>query len=341
MSFTSIEGDKLRCELCPHRCLIAEGRSGICNVRWNEGGGLALPLYGVLSAVSTDPIEKKPLYHFYPGSSSFSVGFYGCSFRCPFCQNYRIAQHVPRSGGRGNTTSGPKAARSVSPKELVENALREGAESIAYTYSEPLVHFEWVRETAEIARERGLFNVLVSNGYLNREPALELLPLIDAANIDLKSFRQEYYRRTIGGDLQPVLDFIRLAAVHSHVEVTTLVIPGETDSTVEISAIAGFLAEIDVNIPFHLSCYHPAHNYHTPATDPQSVFALAGAAKKQLRCVYPGNVGLTEVNTECAACKNILVRRSGYRVRMPGIVTCAEGGPAVCRSCGEPVPFPV
>jgi pyruvate formate lyase activating enzyme len=323
MAYTHTEKGMLRCDLCPHRCFIAEGKSGICGVRMNRDGELALPLYGVLSAVSTDPIEKKPLYHFYPGSTIFSVGFYGCSFRCPFCQNYRIAHHVPESG------------REVDPRELVRHAAEEGASSIAYTYSEPLVHFEWVRDAAEEARKLGLKNVLVSNGFINPEPAAELLELLDAANIDLKAYNQQFYRKVAGGSLQPVLDFISAAAPKIHLEVTTLVIPGDTDSDEEILGIAEFLAERDPTIPYHLSCYFPAYKYNAPPTDPQTVFDLAEKARRHLHYVYPGNVGLAETTTECHKCGSVLIRRRGFRVSFPGIKDGA------CSSCGTPVPFPV
>ncbi len=323
MAYTHTQDGKLQCELCPHRCRIAEGKHGVCGVRYNRGGKLYLPLYGVLSAVSTDPVEKKPLYHFHPGASIFSVGFYGCSFRCPFCQNFRIAHHVPNSG------------RSVPPEELARRAAEEGALAIAYTYSEPLVHFEWVRDAAREAKRLGLKNVLVSNGYINPEPRDELLELLDAANIDLKAFNQDFYRKVAGGSLQPVLDFLRAAAKNIHLEATTLVIPGDTDSEEEILGMAEFLAELDPTIPYHLSCYFPAYKYNAPPTDPDTVFALAEKAREHLHYVYPGNVRMAETTTECHSCGAVLIRRRGFGVTLPGI----EDGR--CRSCGTPVPFPV
>ncbi|MFP4180503.1 MAG: AmmeMemoRadiSam system radical SAM enzyme [Spirochaetaceae bacterium] len=332
MSFTEDFRGKLKCTLCPHGCILDEGKSGVCRVRKNQGGELSLPYYGVLSAVSTDPIEKKPLYHFYPGSSIFSIGFYGCSFSCPFCQNYRIAHFTPAEG------AGPGRPRKVEPEEIVKSAQTEGATGIAYTYSEPLVHFEWVLETAHIASRAGLRNVLVSNGYINREPARQLLPYIDAANIDLKSFNPDYYTGVIGGRLQPVLDFIQLAAQHSHIEVTTLVIPGETDSHEEIESIAGFLSQISPDIPYHLSCYYPTYKYTIPPTDPKTVFELMETAKKKLNYVYPGNVGLSETNSECPECGNTLVTRRGYKTSVTGI-TRGSGGEVQCSSCGISVPF--
>ena len=342
--YTERYKEKLRCRLCPHGCIITEGKSGLCMVRYNKGGELSLPYYGALSAVSSDPIEKKPLYHFHPGSTIFSVGFYGCSFSCPFCQNYRIALSLPKSAD----------SPVIEPKDLLRMAEQEGARSIAYTYSEPLVHYEWVLETARIASSRGFSNVLVSNGYINPEPADELLPYIDAANIDLKSFRNAYYTKVIGGKLQPVLDFIEKASMQSHIEVTTLVIPDETDSDEEIGEIASFLAGLNPNIPYHLSCYYPTYRYTKPPTSAETVFNLVEKAKEKLNYVYPGNVGLSEVDTECTECGNTLIRRRGYGVDLSGIRSIdkssadagrgggeSEAARAVCTGCGAEVPFPV
>ena len=324
MSYTYSKDSKLSCVLCPHHCVMKDGERGICMVRENRGGELHLPFYGVLSAVSIDPIEKKPLYHFYPGSSIFSVGFYGCSFHCPFCQNFRIAQFTPNGENRR-----------TQPAELVEQALTQGASAIAYTYSEPLVHFEWILETAKQAHRKGLKNVLVSNGYINPKPADELLDVLDAANIDFKSNRSEFYKKVVGGKIEPVKAFIKKAAKRIHLELTTLVIPGHTDSREEITEISEFIATQHPDIPLHLSCYYPAYKFDAPPTEPDTVFELTEIARRHLNFVYPGNVGLREVNTRCSECGNVLVRRRGYQVEMPGI----KGGS--CAQCGHPVPFPL
>ncbi len=324
MSYTYSKDSRLSCVLCPHHCVIENGDRGICMVRENRSGELYLPYYGVLSAVSIDPIEKKPLYHFYPGSSIFSVGFYGCSFHCPFCQNFRIAHFTPKSGNR-----------STKPTELVEQALQQGASAIAYTYSEPLVHFEWMLETAKQAHKKGLKNVLVSNGFINPQPADELLDVLDAANIDFKSIRSEFYENVVGGKVEPVKAFIKKAAQKIHLELTTLVIPGHTDSLEEISEIADFISAQHPDIPLHLSCYYPAYKFDAPPTEPDTVFELSEVARRYLNFVYPGNVGLREVNTGCSECGNVLVRRRGYQVELPGI----KGGS--CAQCGHPVPFPL
>jgi pyruvate formate lyase activating enzyme len=313
----TIEG-KVQCVLCPHRCLLEEGKVGICRVRRNEGGRMRIPFYGVLSSVAVDPIEKKPLYHFYPGSTIFSVGFYGCNFRCPFCQNYTISQHTE------------EAALRTSPSSLVREALRAGSFGIAYTYSEPLVHFEYVMDTAKEAREAGLKNVLVSNGYLNPEPTEELLPFLDAANIDLKAWNEEFYRREIKGSLEPVLEFIRRASKRIHLEVTTLVIPGVNDDPDEIEEAARFLASLDRKIPYHLTCYFPRYKYSVRPTREEDLDPLIERARKHLDFVYAGNTGGGNV-TLCPSCGQEVIRRIGYFTRVVG------GKNGRCSRCGEAI----
>ena len=262
------EDGKIRCLLCPNRCLIASGRHGVCGVRTHREGSLSLPFFGRLSAVAVDPIEKKPLYHFYPGATILSLGFVGCSFHCPFCQNFHISQDTSA------------AQRFYSPLDAVRLAQGERSFGIAYTYSEPLIHFEYVLETSRIAREEGLKNVLVTNGYLNPEPAEELLALTDAANVDLKSFNPDFYRKEIGGDVEEVKRFIAQASERIHLEVTTLVIPQKNDTDEEIEAIARFLADLNPDIPYHLSCYYPAYRYSIPATDGAVVERLSRRLKE-------------------------------------------------------------
>ena len=317
--YFSIEDGYIQCELCPNRCKIREGKTGICNVRLNDGETLALPFYGRLSALGIDPIEKKPLYHFYPGSPILSAGFVGCSLQCPFCQNHSISQ----SAGR--------ADRYVGPEELVEIAKDQNSFGIAYTYSEPTVHTEYVLEASEIARRKGLKNVLVSNGYLNPEPADDLLELTDAANIDLKCFNDDFYRKEIKGRLEPVLEFIRKASEKTRLEVTTLIIPGKNDSDEEMEQIASFLAGLDPEIPLHLSCYYPSYKYTIPRTQYSMAEHLAAIARKKLPFVYLGNVGLRETNTYCPSCGELLIRRSGYTIRIPGLQDGA------CANCGRKI----
>jgi pyruvate formate lyase activating enzyme len=305
--FSKRDNNNIQCLLCPNRCVISENRHGICRVRFNRNGELDLPLYGKLSAVSMDPIEKKPLYHFYPASTILSVGFLGCTFHCPFCQNYSISQ----------TNSGPFTE--TSPEDLITAAKKNNSNGIAYTYSEPLIHFEYILDSAKAARESGLKNVLVSNGYINPDPADELLEYIDAANIDLKTFNPEFYKKEIGGELEEVKRFLKQAAGRIHLEVTTLVIPGKNDSEEEIESIAAFLSDLSRDIPYHLSCYYPTYKYSIPPTSENTVKKLSETAGRYLKYVYLGNVGFNETNTYCPECKNLLIKRTGYHVNVPGI----------------------
>ena len=323
MSYAEQKGTLLKCNLCPHRCLLREGASGICGVRFNRKGVIDLPYFGNLSSTAMDPIEKKPLYHFYPGSQIFSVGFFGCNFSCPFCQNYSISQEVSQRSHR------------VTPEELTDRAVSSGSFGIAYTYSEPLIHFEYVMACCLKARQKGLKNVLVSNGFLLPEPAEKLFAVMDAANIDLKAFTPSFYQKELKGDLDPVLEFIRRAAAKIHLEVTTLVIPGKNDSDTEIASIAAFLAAIDTSIPLHLSCYYPTYQYAVPATSPDSVFHLVSVAKNHLKYVYPGNTGTRGGNTTCPNCQSLLITRTGYHAEITGIKS------GQCTTCGEQIPIPM
>lgn len=348
----AIDDGQVRCKLCPHGCLLSPGASGLCKVRKNEKGRLVLPFFGLISALSLDPMEKKPLYHFLPGTEIFSVGFFGCNLRCPFCQNWEISQKID------------PAARRVSPEALVRAALESCAPSIAFTYSEPLVHFEFILEAARLAKEAGLFTVLVTNGTLNEAPVRELLPLIDAANIDLKSWSAETYERTLGGDLEAVKRFIALAAGLCRVEVTTLVVPGVSEGEEAVEDIAAFLAGLDAAIPLHLSAYHPAYAYAEKATSPSRLLSLAELAAKRLKYVYTGNIapasgsGRRFEDTACGSCGAILVSRRGYSVELSGLAagdradgdSAAPGGPpdrrgglrlARCAACGSPSPIVV
>lgn len=323
MAWSELLSDKLTCTLCPHNCVIRKDHYGICSIRKNENMELKLPWYGLLSAINVDPIEKKPLYHFYPGSDILSVGFYGCNFHCQFCQNYQISQETKSTNNK----------QPVSPGELIGLAIDKGISSIAYTYSEPIIHFEYIKKCAELAHSHDIKNVLVTNGYLNPLPASELLSLMDGVNVDLKSFTETFYHK-IGGRLEPVKEFIRLASELTHLEVTTLVIPGENDSEEEITGIAEFLADLDINIPLHLSCYYPVYKYKTPPTSIESVLSLTKKAEKLLNFVYPGNMGLKETNTFCKKCGNTIVSRRGYSVSTSGIIN------GKCSQCEFEVPFP-
>lgn len=273
---------RLRCEICPHHCRLEEGNIGICKGRKNEGGCIISENYGKITALALDPIEKKPLYHFYPGSRILSVGCYGCNLNCPFCQNCDISM----VGGKDIET------QEITPKELVEKAMllqTRGNVGIAYTYNEPLIGYEFVRDCGLLAKERGLKNVVVTNGYICEEPLMELLPVIDAFNIDLKGFTEEYYQK-LRGDLSTVKRTIELASKVSHVEVTTLIVPGENDTEEEMEALSGWLAGISPEIPLHISRFFPRWRMQDrEATPVKQVYRLAEVARRKLKYVYEGN----------------------------------------------------
>ncbi|MFW5844577.1 MAG: AmmeMemoRadiSam system radical SAM enzyme [Spirochaetota bacterium] len=323
----ALDNRGVRCVLCPHHCRLKPGQTGICGVRRNEGGNLTLPYFGKVSALAIDPIEKKPLYHFHPGKQILSAGFLGCNLHCPFCQNFRISQ------------STAAATEDLSPDELVGLAESRGSFGIAYTYNEPVIHAEYILEAAAVARSRGLKNVLVTAAFLDEEPAKDIFSAMDAANIDLKGYNEEFYRREIGGRLDAVLRSIRIAASRCHLEVTTLVIPGRTDSPDQIDAISAFVADLSPNIPFHLSAYFPTYHYTAPATPPDTLLERAEAARKRLNYVYTGHIGGTN-DTVCPHCGATLVSRSGYRVRVENLKPgAAAAGYGRCGKCGTEVPI--
>lgn len=279
--YKSLDGEVL-CKLCPKGCQIAQGTSGLCGVRVNNAGTLHAESYGKVTSLALDPIEKKPLYHFYPKTMILSVGSYGCNFRCDFCQNYQISMEHPET-------------ETIMPGELVETAdiLKErGNIGIAYTYNEPLVGFEYVLDCARLAHKRSLKNVLVTNGFIETKPLKELLPFIDAMNIDLKSAYNSFYNK-LGGNFEKVLDSIRLATAYCHVEVTTLVIPGENSSTKEIEDLAKAIASIDDAIPYHITRFFPRYKMHNYQPTPvETIKTLVEEAKKHLCHVYLGNCGV-------------------------------------------------
>jgi pyruvate formate lyase activating enzyme len=327
--------DTLRCKLCPRFCVIHSGSFGACRVRGNKGGNGFIPYYGCVTALAADPIEKKPLYHFRPGSTILSIGFLGCNFQCPFCQNWHISQ----------TNEAP--ARHMPPGDIVSAALHADNAAIAYTYSEPLVHIEYLLDCMALARRHGIANVLVTNGCINNDAAQEVLALTDAANIDLKCFSRETYANVLGSGascgnfLQTTLQFIRLAREKNvHVEITTLVVPALNDSAEELDACAGFIASLCNDpampgIPWHLSAYHPDHRWNAPPTD--RVF-LADAKKRaagKLRYVYSGNIPGEENDTSCPGCGALLVIRRGYRTEVPALAPPADGEQYFrCSQCG-------
>jgi pyruvate formate lyase activating enzyme len=273
---------KALCELCFHHCALDEGQTGLCRARACQDGKIVSLNYGKLTSLALDPIEKKPLRRFHPGSLILSVGSFGCNMRCPFCQNHEISM----AGDSGIPTV------EVFPEQLAAKAAElvpRGNIGVAYTYNEPLIGYEYVQDCASLVHEQGMVNVLVTNGTIEEEPWRALLPLVDAANIDLKGFTPSWYQR-LGGDLETVKRSIALAAERCHVEVTTLLIPGENDSEEEIRELARWLASISSEIPLHLSRFFPQYQMvDSPPTPVEQVYRLAETARGYLSHVYTGN----------------------------------------------------
>lgn len=317
------EGDAVRCELCPHRCRVAEGKRGICRVRENRGGRLFATTYGRVAAVQMDPIEKKPLFHFHPGTEILSVGSIGCNFRCGFCQNWHLVL-------------GQASLSAAGIPDLVRSAKASGSIGIAYTYNEPMIWHEFVTDCAREFRKAGMVNVLVTNGYVSPEPLADLLPLVDAMNIDLKSMDPGFYRKTCGGDLDPVLDTIRAAAKHVHVEITTLLVTGENDSDDAIRKVVDFVAGTDAEIPLHFSRYFPHHRFTAPPTPPGRLEAAFRIGREKLSYVYVGNYFLAgSEDTRCPRCGATVVRRQGFRSSPAGLAGSR------CASCAAKLRFVV
>ena len=312
------------CRLCPKLCSIREGKYGFCGVRQNRGGTLFATNYGKVSSCALDPIEKKPLYHFYPGSCILSFGSAGCNLRCGFCQNWSIAQGDPPT-------------REVSPAEAVELARLQRERGypntgIAYTYNEPLMWYEYVLDTAVLAWEAGLKNVLVTNGYINETPLLELLPDIDAMNIDVKGFTDKYYRESCKGSLEPVLRTVEIARTRCHVELTTLLVTGLNDSEEEISRLVEWVASLDPEIPLHFSRYFPNYNVDLPATPLETLQKAREIALSRLAYVYIGNAPQLDAgDTICPRCGETLIVRMGYTTRAAGLER------KKCRACGREI----
>jgi len=315
--YEKLGGGRVHCFLCPHNCHIADERTGLCGVRTNRVGILYSEIYGQVTSVAIDPIEKKPLYHFHPGSSILSIGTRGCNFACPFCQNWSISQ-----ASAGLTP--------LSSDEVVRTAQRELSVGIAYTYNEPLIWFEYVLETAKLAKGAGLANVLVTNGYAGPEPFAELLPWIDAINMDIKSIKPDFYKKLCRGTLEPVLANAKAAAPRTHLEITNLIIPEHNDTDAEFEELASWIErELGPETPTHLSAYFPRYRLRAPATPAETLERAYAIFRRHVRYVYLGNVH-SDVGsaTLCHACGAELIQRRGYATRVVGL---AEGR---CRACG-------
>ncbi len=272
------DGNSIQCLLCPHNCKILPGKRGVCKVRHNDNGILYTLNYKKVSSMAMDPVEKKPLYHFHRGKKILSVGTFGCNFRCDFCQNYQISQSDYYSS-------------TLNIENLISICKRDpDCVGIAYTYNEPTIWYEFVIECGRSFREAGLANVLVTNGYINIPPLKELLPYIDAMNIDVKSMNEDFYKIICGGRPDPVIATVEEAVKKCHVEVTNLIIPTQNDSAEEMTKLSKWLASLDPDIPLHLSRYFPRYNMDLPPTDPALLFKLKSVASKYLNHVYIGNV---------------------------------------------------
>lgn len=327
--YDRMEDNAVRCALCPHRCIIKPGKRGICHVRENRDGTLETLVYGRLIARHVDPIEKKPIFHLLPGSRSYSVATVGCNFKCRFCQNADIAQMPADRNGR-------ITGESATPESVIADAEQHRCRSIAYTYTEPTVYFEFARDTAQIAKTRGLFNVFVTNGYMTAEAIDMIAPYLDAANVDLKAFTDEFYKTACSAKLAPVLDTLkRMKEKGVWVEVTTLVIPDLNDDPGELTDLARFIAdELGPETPWHISRFHPTYKLiDRPPTPVRTLVTAAEIGRSAgLRYVYMGNVpGQGGENTLCHQCGTVVIERWGFSIAANRM----KGGN--CPDCGAPM----
>jgi pyruvate formate lyase activating enzyme len=327
MLYAPLEGGRVACRLCAHLCKIMPDKFGVCGVRENRDGKLVTHVYGEVIAAHVDPIEKKPFFHFLPGTTSFSIATIGCNFRCGFCQNWQISQaskgERPRERGYA-----------LSPDDVVRNAIERRCRSISYTYTEPTIFFEYAYDTAKLAKAAGLANNFVTNGFMTAEALETVRPYLDAANVDLKAYRDETYKKVCRGRLQPVCDSIRLMRkLGIWVEVTTLVVPEMNDSEEELRDIARFIAGVDADIPWHISRFHPDYQYTevkpTPMVSLKRAYDIG--KKEGLRFIYIGNVMGEGEDTFCPQCGKPIIRRQGFWVEENRI---KDGR---CPSCGAQI----
>ncbi|KMT20773.1 AmmeMemoRadiSam system radical SAM enzyme [Clostridium cylindrosporum] len=312
--------ERNRCGVCPHNCLIDEGKFGVCKVRTVKDGELIAINYGEVSSSGVDPIEKKPLYHYKPSKNILSIGSFGCNMTCSFCQNYEISQNRP-------------STQFVSAEDLIRIIPTiENNVGVAFTYNEPMMWYEYMCDASKKIKEdnEDTSVVVVSNGYINEEPLRKLLPYVDAMNIDLKGYTNKYYNKVCGANLNPVLETIRRCNDHCHVEITTLLVSDENDSLEEAKEIAQFIASVNENIPLHLSRYFPRYKMENEATKIERITEAQNEAKKYLKHVYIGNVGGVDNNTYCSKCGALLINRNGYSTK----VHISEGR---CNECKEKI----
>ncbi|MCX8199999.1 MAG: AmmeMemoRadiSam system radical SAM enzyme [Candidatus Micrarchaeota archaeon] len=326
------EDGTMQCKACARRCIIRSGEAGFCGIRKNVGGKLDLIVYGRPAAFGIDPVEKKPQFHFLPGTGAYSLGTYGCTFMCKFCCNWELAQaireHLPMDGWMD-----------LPPEEAVAGAKAHNCDSLAYTYNEPVIWFEYHRDIGNIAMREGLFNILVTDGYGTPEFWKEASKYIHATSIDLKGFNRKFYADYTGARLDPVLDSIKEAKKYNNiwVEVTSLVVPGKTDSKDEIRQEAEWLAAIDPEMPLHLIAFHPNYKMlDVPAATGQQVLSLRDVAMGAgLKYVYAGNVRSPAESTYCPKCGALLVERQWFSSRITAEFDTAR---SKCRRCGQRIP---
>jgi len=327
MFYEKGERAEVQCRLCPHQCQIQEGGRGVCCVRENRSGTLYSLVYGRPVSTNVDPIEKKPLFHFMPGSRAFSIATVGCNLRCLHCQNHDISQ-MPRE-------SGAVYGREVPPERIVDMAAQSGCASISYTYTEPTVYFEYALEVARLARARGLKNNFVTNGYTALEALEAVGPYLDGANVDLKSFSESFYKKVCGASLTPVLESIkRMKTLGTWIEITTLLIPGKNDSPEELREIAEFIRATGLEIPWHISAFHPTYRMlEPPRTSARSIRSAMEIGKESgLRYVYAGNLPGDEGEcTYCYSCGELLIERYLFQINTNKI----QAGR--CPSCSAPI----
>ncbi len=325
--FTSLEGGDIQCELCPHRCRVAKGKRGICRVRENREGKYYSLVYGNPCAVHLDPIEKKPLFHVLPGTASFSLATAGCNFQCKFCQNWEISQAFPED----------VYAYEVPPEVIVEKAKEIHARSIAYTYVEPTIFYEYMFAIGQLTKKEGLLNVTHSNGFINPDPLKNLCKVLDAANIDLKGFTENFYHELCGGELTPVLETLKtLKKERVHLEITNLIIPTKNDDLAVLKEMCLWIKkELGADTPIHFSRFYPLYKLKNLPPTPVSTLEKAreAASSAGLEYVYVGNIpGHAAENTFCPKCKKMIIQRTGYMV---GEINLKNGK---CRYCGKPIP---
>lgn len=306
----TLEDNKIQCTICPRLCKLAEGRAGFCQIRENQGGNVVLTSYGYNTGLAIDPIEKKPLYHFYPGSKVLSFGTLGCNMGCLFCQNWHITKVKADS----------KHLKHYPPEKIVEIAKNMGCKSVAFTYNDPVIFFEYAIDTAKICREEGIKTIAVTAGYINPEPRKEFFTYMDAANVDLKSFSENFYKKNCMAHLEPVLDTIKYIKQETNcwLELTTLLIEGENDSSKELEAECAWIVDnLGRNVPLHFSAFHPDYKFmNKPKTSSETLFRAYDIAKKAgLNYVYSGNIiDAASSTTYCSSCQKPLIIRRGYEI---------------------------